>query len=66
MSRRLCADGGEREGLGGVVVAEMSLRRWTNAGLERVRKAEMIAEIFRFGVKLRKRIYSAVVEWSSG
>lgn len=35
------------------MVAEMSLRRWTNAGLERVRKAEMIAGIFRFVVKLR-------------
>jgi len=41
------------------VVAEMSLRRWTNAGLERVRKAEIIAEIFLFGVKLRGEVWGA-------
>ena len=34
--------------------------------VEQVRKVEMIAEIFRFGVKVREQICGAVVEWSSG
>ena len=34
--------------------------------VEQVRKVEMIAEIFWFGVKLREQICGAVVEWSSG
>lgn len=34
--------------------------------VEQVRKAEMIAEIFRFGVKLREQICGAVVECRAG
>lgn len=42
------------------------LKTMGESGVEQVRKAEMIAEIFRFGVKLREQICGAVVEWSSG
>ena len=56
----LCGGVGGRAGLGGRGGCEEELKTMGESGVEQVRKAEMIAEIFRFGVKLRERICGAI------